>query len=54
MLKYNPKDRFSAEHSLAHKWFKKFDNTNVKPGAMTGTIQNIKKFHVIYNILIFI
>ncbi len=49
MLKYAPKDRFSAEQSLSHKWFKKFETVTGKlPGLNSNTISNIKKFHVRY------
>jgi len=46
MLKFAPKDRFSAEQSLSHKWFKKFETATGKlPGLNSNTISNIKKFH---------
>jgi len=47
MLKYNSKDRFSAEACLAHKWFKKYENTKgSNTVSMTSTINNIKKIPI--------
>ena len=49
MLKYNPKERSSAENCLTHKWFKKFESAGTKVSALnSNTISNIKKFHVNY------
>jgi calcium-dependent protein kinase len=45
MLKYSPKDRYSAEQCLSHKWFKKFEKSGKISALNSNTISNIKKFH---------
>ena len=45
MLKYDPKNRYSALDCLGHPWFKKFEKTGDTKVAQTA-INNMKKFKV--------
>ena len=43
MLKYNPKERFSAQDCLSHQWFKNM-NQDAKKTISFSAVENMKHF----------
>lgn len=44
MLKYDPKQRFSAVESMNHQWFKNMEGQSGKGKISANLITNMKKF----------
>jgi calcium-dependent protein kinase len=44
MLQYDSKDRFSAQESLNHNWFKKIERNDVKKPLLASAARNMKQF----------
>ena len=47
MLKYDPKDRLSAEKALQHAWIKKRGREDVDEDATVSALNNLRSFNVL-------